>query len=331
MEKVIFDTNAYRYLVTGKKNKAVDALMKKVNHREKQNGIESLLNPIVAKELLAHIANKKDSSYSKCLLAIKALYFHSGNKSDYSMIPTPELLISKSFFNKVITRRVETNKAFGQMVFHFAKNPNKYVETKFQHKLNLNAQDVKNVEQGFAEEMEKFLGIIDPNRNGWKVFENDPIGRKKALENVRQKETSISIALGYLFITRGLLVLEGQLEEKNQDELMVELRPMAEDFIKIFPEPIALYKSVMENMINSNFNLFEKSRTNFIWDIQMMFYVGQNSVQNSKMIFVTSDKAMIKSALGTNTNNIILSFNEYMEYLGLKKTIANRVDGSAIN
>ncbi|MEO8255225.1 MAG: hypothetical protein ABI554_12665 [Flavobacterium sp.] len=318
MEKVIFDTNAYRYLVTNKTNKGIDALIKKVNHREKQNGIESLLNPIVAKELLAHIANKKDSSYLKCLKAIKALYYHSGNNSDYSMIPTPELLISKSFFNKIINRRVETNKAFGQMVYHFAKKPNKYVETKFQHKLNLNAKDVKDVEQGFAEEMENFLAVIDPNRNGWNVFENDPIGRKKALEGVRKEETSIAIALGYLFITRGLLVEEGQLEAKSQDELMIELLPMAKEFIKIFPEPIALQKSVFENMITSDFNLFEKNRSNFIWDIQMMFYVGQNSVQNSKIIFVTSDKAMIKSALGTNPNNTILNFDEYMEYLGLK-------------
>lgn len=300
MEKVIFDTNAYRYLVTGKTNKGIDAIVKKINDRERKNGIESLLNPIVAKELLAHIANKKDSSYTKCLKALKALYFHNGNDINYSMIPTPELLISNLFFNQVIDRRVETNKAFGQLVHAFAKTPSNYVYQKFQHNLNFNAKDVRNVEQGFAKSMEDFLQSIDPNRNGWKVFENDKIGRGKALKNLRNEDASIEIAMAYLFVTRDLLVKEGKLTEKSSNALMTELQPLAKEFIKVFPEPIALQKFVMENMITSEFNIYEKNRANFIWDIQMMFYVGQNSIKNSKMIFVTSDKAMVSSALKTN-------------------------------
>jgi hypothetical protein len=93
---------------------------------------------------------------------------------------------------------------------------------------------------------------------------------------------------------------------------------LAKEFIKVFPEPIALQKFVMENMITSEFNIYEKNRANFIWDIQMMFYVGQNSIKNSKMIFVTSDKAMVSSALKTNSSNVIFTFDEYMGFLGLR-------------
>ena len=93
---------------------------------------------------------------------------------------------------------------------------------------------------------------------------------------------------------------------------------MAKEFIKIFAEPIMLHKSVLENLVNSKFNLYEKNRSNFIWDILMMYYVGQNYIGNAKTIFVTSDKAMIESALSTNPRNAVLTFEEYMEYLGLK-------------
>lgn len=318
MEKVIFDTNAYRYLATGKTNRQLDKLIKKIKHREQDNGIEPLLNPIVARELLAHIANKRDPSYKKCLMAIKALYYHSGNNSDYSMIPTYELLISKAFFNQVIDRRLETNTALGQIVFNFAKNPSQYVFTKFQRTLNLNAQDVKCVEEGFADGMKQFLEIFDPNLSGWKAFENNPIGRKKALKDIRSKDMSIQLAMGNLFIVRQALVKEGKLPHKEYEDILAELRPMAVDFIDIFPEPLALHKSVLENLVNSEFNLYEKSRSNFIWDILMMYYVGQNFIGNAKTIFVTSDKAMIESALSTNPKNTVLTFDDYMKYLNLK-------------
>ena len=89
-------------------------------------------------------------------------------------------------------------------------------------------------------------------------------------------------------------------------------------FIKIFPEPISLFKLVLENILNSEFNIFENSRSNFVWDIHLMFNVGSNTIGSSKIIFVTSDKAIIRTALGTNPKNLVLTFDEYMEYLGLK-------------
>jgi len=234
------------------------------------------------------------------------------------MIPTYELLISKAFFNQVIDRRVETNIAIGQIVFNFAKSPSHYVFTKFQRALNLNAQDVKNVENGFADGMKQFLEIFDPNLKGWKAFEDNPSGRTKALKDIRSEEMSIQLAMGNLYIVRQALAAEGKLPQKEDQDILTELRPMAKEFIKIFAEPIMLHKSVLENLVNSKFNLYEKNRSNFIWDILMMYYVGQNYIGNAKTIFVTSDKAMIESALSTNPRNAVLTFEEYMEYLGLK-------------
>lgn len=50
----------------------------------------------------------------------------------------------------------------------------------------------------------------------------------------------------------------------------------------------------------------------------MRYYVGQNSIGDLKIIFVTSDKVMIENALSTNSRKVVLTFDEYMEYLGLK-------------
>ncbi len=314
MEKVIFDTNAYRYLSSGKSFDEIDKLIKKVKYRESKNDIETLISPVVAKELLAHVANKKDPSFEKCLKAIKALYLHSGNDKEYNMIASPELLISKAFFDKVIPAKVETNKAIGQIIYQLATNPSEYVFTKFQRNLNLNYKHVVSSENEFALAMKQFITALDPNADEWKVFIDDDKGRAKALNQVRSLQASKEIALGYIFLVYQLLVYSGEISVLQTKDLI----DRADKFVEIFPEPIALYKVVMENLINSEFNLFENSRSNFVWDIHIMFNVGKHSIKEAKLIFVTADKAMIKAAIGENAQYSILTFDEYMEYLGLK-------------
>ncbi|KUJ59225.1 hypothetical protein AR687_24210 [Flavobacteriaceae bacterium CRH] len=318
MEKVIFDTNAYRYLVANKTNRQVNKIIQKLKDKERKNSIESLMSPIVAKELLAHVANKKDPSYHKCLKAIKALYYHSGTDKEISIMPSSELLISKAFFHQEISSKIETHQAIAQVLMHLARNPSQHIFKKFQRNLNLNAKHVKDAEDVFATEMKTFLKKIDPNFVDWKVFKDEPKKRTKALKDVRAEETSIAIATGYLYIVYKLLVQDGKRPNKSDNDIFTEIAPMAEEFLNIFPEPIALYKVVLENLINSEFNLFEDSRSNFVWDIHLMFNVGQNTIGNSRIIFVTSDAAIIKSAMKTNSKNTILTFEEYMEYLGLK-------------
>ena len=181
MDKVIFDTNAYRYLVTNRDLSEIEKVINKVKYREEKNNIETLISPIVAKELLAHVANKKDPSFEKCLKAIKAMYLHSGNDENYKMIASSELLISQAFFQKTIKAKIETNKAIGQMLYHLAKEPSDHVFRKFQFNLNSNYDHVVSSENEFAVSMKQFITTIDPNANGWKIFENDDIGRKKAL------------------------------------------------------------------------------------------------------------------------------------------------------
>lgn len=311
MEKVIFDTNAYRYLVTNCKFNEIDKLMEKIKNREKKRNIEALISPIVAKELLAHIANKKDPHFEKCLKAIKAMYLHSGNDENYKMLASPELLISKAFFNEVLDAKEETNKAIGQMLFHFSKNPSSYVFTKFQHNLNRNRDHIIDSENNFAIVMKQFVDIKDPLANGWQIFKDNEIKRKEVLKEIRSEEVSIQIAMGHIFTVYSLLVLSGKIPYMSNEELVKRAKSLVENY----PEPIALYKVVMENMVNSEFNLFENSRANFVWDIHLMFNVGKHSIGNENLYFVTSDKAMIKAAIEENAKYTILTFDEYLDYL----------------
>jgi hypothetical protein len=311
MDKVIFDTNAYRYLVKGKKFSQVDKLIQKLKAKEQKNNIETLISPIVAKELLAHVADKKDASYDICLNAIKALYLHSSIGKTYNMVASPELLISKAFFDKTIPANEETNKAIGQMLYHIATNPTEKVFKKLRQNLQANKDHVINGENSFATQMKQFVSVIDPDAKGWQIFPSDEKKRKKVLAYIRSENCSFEIALAFLFISYQLLVFTGDLELVPNEEL----REKAKSLISVFPEPIALHKQVLENLVNSEFNLFNESRTNFVWDIQLMFNVGNHQIDGSKLYFVTDDKAIIRSAIKENAKYTILNYEEYLDYL----------------
>lgn len=311
MEKVIFDTNGYRDLVAHKTDNQIEKILKRLKDRESKHNIESLISPIVTKELLAHLADKSDPSFDKCLKANRALYFHSGSEKSYRMLASPELLISKAFWNKEIPQKVETIKALGQISYHLATNPSEYVFKKFQKNLNSNRVHVFDSENTFALAMLQFVRTADPNSTSWRPFENDEKSRQKLLASIRSEATSLDIAAGYLVIVFQLLYSLGQVSKMSYDELFDK----AVEFVKIFPEPIALYKVVMENLVNSEFNILEDSRSNFVWDTHLMFNIGKHSIAGDKLHFVTSDKAMIRTALGTDAKYSIWTFDEYMDYL----------------
>lgn len=317
MDKVIFDTNAYRYLVKGKSLKQVDKLIAKLKSMEERNNIETLMSPIVAKELLAHVAEKKDPSYDVCLCALKALYLHSSNGNTYNMIASPELLISKSFFDKTIPASEETNRAIGQMLFHIATNPIPKTFKRLQQNLNLNRQNILSGENSFAVQMRQFVTAIDKNAKGWQIFPNDEKERGRVLEYIRSDNCSFEIGLAFLYIAYQLLVFSGEMRVRSNEDL----KEKAKRLVSIFPEPIALHKEVLMNLVNSEFNLLKDNRTNFVWDVQLMFNVGDHKIEGSKLYFVTDDKAIIRNAIKNNAKYSIMTFREYNEYLGLNSDI----------
>lgn len=315
MEKVIFDSNAYRYLVTGKKYTEIEKLILRLKKKEEERNIESLLSSIVAKELLAHVANKKDKNFQKCMNAVKAMYLHcGGNKENFRIVASPELLIAKSFFNYEIQSKIETSNAIGQILYYMASNPTEHQFKQLQRNLNLNKKHVYETEKEFAYAMKDFVSTNNGNSNGWQIHPNDEAKRKKILKDIRSEESSINIALGFLVVT--LEEIRSENPELVNSISKSQLLDIAKRFTETFKEPIILFKQVMENLVNSEFNLFENSRANFIWDIHLMFNVGDNRLNDgSTLYFVTSDKAMIKAAEKGNGKLNVLTFEEYMDYL----------------
>lgn len=311
MEKVIFDTNAYRYLVTNCDFEDIDRVVEKILAKEKARGIQSLMSPIVASELLAHVADKKDPSFEKCRKAIKAMYLHNSENDQFRILANPEMQIAKAFFNEELAKKEETIKGIIQIISHISKKPSQYNFIKFQRNLNQIRQHVSETEVLFAEQLKEFVKKNDPDSKTWQIFPENQKERQRVLTEIRSESTSAAIGAGLLFPVYELLLKENNITKISS----AKFEDMTVEFVKMFPEYISLYKLVFENLVNSEFNMLENSRSNFIWDIQLMLNVGDHSIGNEKLYFVTSDKAIIKTAIGQNGKYSVLNYDEYLEYI----------------
>ena len=73
---VIFDTNAYRSIATGKSRDDILNIVQEINQMEERKNIKSLADIIVCQELIEHLASPDDKYYSICLNALIALHEH---------------------------------------------------------------------------------------------------------------------------------------------------------------------------------------------------------------------------------------------------------------
>ncbi|QEM06425.1 hypothetical protein DIU31_023995 [Mucilaginibacter rubeus] len=313
MAKVIFDTNGYRNLVSTKTFEEIDDCIALIKVKEKENDIETMFSPIVAQELLAHLADKNDNAFDRCLRANKAMYLHNGDRAQVNMFPMFEALLAHMYFNDTPAKRIETYNAIAQISMHLALNPNEATFAIFHDKLQTIKASVDMGEAGFVDGMFQFVKQTDPAATDWMPFRNDPKKRQKLLTGLRSDGASYEIAKGYIFMTHINLIENGHSNIYSAEQIT----DFSKSVLEKFPEPIALFKTVIENLVNSDFPLDQASRANFVWDIALMFGAGKHSIGNDKLYFVTGDKAIINTAIRQGSGTSVLTLQEYLDYIGV--------------
>lgn len=314
MERVIFDTNGYRNLVKGLSFDEIDDVISELREKEKRNHIEASTSLVVVQELLAHVGSPyKGGLYTKSLNAMKAMYLHSFDSAGSRVLASPDSLVAQYIFNVTSNKKQTTALAFFEIVEGLSKSPDDITFQRFHDNLAKNRNFIRSAEQQYAQEFLDFLKSHDPTIEGWKVFENNPSEKRKLLDLIRSHEFSIALARLYCGAVFNYYSQEHpEMHIPNEEDWKIR----GEKFVTNFPEFIALYKSVFENILNSDFNMFEKDRGNYWWDTLLMLNVGDHRIQNDKLYFVTNDNAILRTARINNGKNSIFTFEEYMEYLG---------------
>lgn len=312
MKRVIFDTNAYRYLVTGLSFDQIDDVVSQLREREKKNNIEASMSLVVVKELLAQVASpNKGSLHTKSLNALKAMYLHC-----YDTVPRilaePDSLVAKYIFNVQSRKKATTGQALFEIVEGLSKSPDEATFRRFSENLQKIRNFIKGAEHMYAHETYQFFKDRDPTMKDWNVFDNNEQERKKLLKFIRSDEFSIILANNYCQPIFDYYSHENVRMKRPDGD---KWEALCKKFIANFPEFIALYKLVHENVLGGGFNLFEKDRANFWWDTQLMLNVGDHRIENDKLYFVTNDKAILATARKNNGKNTVFSFDEYTKDL----------------
>lgn len=310
-EIVIFDTNAYRHFTSGKSFEQVKTDTKKMLELEQENNLLSIINPIVLYELLAHLADPTDSAYDKCMKAVNALYLHNSYENEFRSLVDPEVILCKAFFDQTIKSREETVTVIGQIASEFSSIPTVATTNKYKEILEKIRDHVYQTEINFATDFQSAIKHLDPKTMNWQLFANEPPKREKFIAYLRSETFPVHIGVAMMMRIYLLIVEHGLLKFDPS----INLVPLAKDFAQQYNATIELYKEVYMRLIGSDYNLFDDSRTNFVWDIHLMLSVGDQKISENQINFVTHDKAMLRAADVAGHRYKILTLKEYLEYI----------------
>ncbi len=313
MEIVIFDTNAYRNIATDKDVKDIETAVLHFKQLEQKNQIVSLMHPIVIKELLYHVAGERNSLHYLCVKALKAMFFHCGDNVRFGVLADFDLQISRFFFKVIDPNRERIDTQLGEIVCALGLKDTDHVLKRYQYNLKQIRAQIKETEDFFKNQLKGFIKKIDPNADSWSILQNDANKRKKAIEYFKSEQIEKEISLGYISMAYQNLLSKGLIPTESNESLLKK----GEVFREIFQAPIQLYKSLLQKFVQPEFDMDSKSRENFVWDIHIMFTIGDHVVSGtiSQLYLITSDNEMINAAKNAGFLSKVFSYPEYIELI----------------
>lgn len=311
---VVFDTNAYRNIVSRTSKDEAVAKVVDIKHKEFEKGIIPFMSTTVAMELLSHLCDVKTSrNYQSCLKASQVMYLHCGDEKEFRLLPLPETQISYEYFNIINIHSFNTQQVVGQLLYLIAKNPTDETVDSKMSELQKIRNFIDTGEQTLANEIERFCRMTDPTFTDWTIFKNDAKNRSEFLKNVRSEKFYKITAEAYLTAVVQDLKNKGYAINSNIDETMIF------KYVENYKASLQFRTWFFSQLVNGNFDLTKGSRTNFVWDELILHFIGQ-SCNNDPIMLVTSDGRMHDAVRGVYPNGldtIIKTYEEYMDFLGL--------------
>lgn len=318
---VTCDANFYRELVSELplcNLKKVDKAIKLLLEAEQAKGIRAMIGSIAAQEILSHLVDDPRSrAYKGCLKASRVLYKHcEDNSMQFRLLPSPEVQFSMEYFGFTNQRAIDTLQIVGIIFSELAKNTSKNTIKKYAVQLGQTKQFIKDAEATLINEVVALCKTIDPSYTNWNLFAHNQSMRTKWLSFVRSQVFKDQTAEA--FLTAVYLRIQPQ---GCRVYTQAQIKQMIPSFITSCQAGLSLRQFFWEQFINEGFDLTTKSRANFLWDEQILYFVGRK-IGNEDLVLVTRDKQMRAAAGRCGLSNSVMSYEEYLNYLGINEEIA---------
>lgn len=315
---VVFDTNAYRGLVSRQSLDSIMELSLSLRSAERDKGIVAMMGSIPAMEILSHLLDDKCSrSYNSCLKAAVLMYNHCGDENQFNLLPSPQTQIAKEYFGLVNNSAITTQQSIGQILFQISKDPSESNINSLSEQLISIKKHVQESEQVLIDNIKEFCHQVDPSYENWKLFYNNQSMRDKYLNFVDSDLFKKTTALAMVQAVNIQLNQQGY----NCSPTKEELNKMVNEYVHSYPASLEIRKAFWKQFLNPGFDLEANSRANYLWDEQILHFVG-HTTQGQHLSLITSDKQMILAALKSDQRDDVMTLQEYLKYIGLETSIS---------
>lgn len=310
--KVIFDTNAYRDLVSQIPISDVESLMLRLLQLERSKGIEAMMCSITAEEILGHLLDDEQTrTYKACIKATKAMYMHCGDEYQFRVVPSPQTQIALEYFGVRSPRFEETQLALGQLAYRISQDLTKANVAANEGQLKLVKQHLQSSEQDLASAVLDMGRKIDPSYTDWNLFKGNQSMRAKYLNYVRSQSFRIEVAAGMLSAIGINLECEGLITTPSPQQL----NDMIQKYLHSYEVALNMQQLFYELVLQPDFDITRGSHANYLWDTQILHIVG-HTISGEDLLLVTSDQAMIRQA-DKSIANKVMNLDEYKAFIGL--------------
>lgn len=308
---VILDTNAYRYISYRLSQDETVYVLEQIKRLERENDIVSYAAHVVAAELLSHLYDEDDPHYKNCRNGAVAFYNHNLHDSNGNLrfVADSESELCRILYEKESphVKKLSAELNYNLHYTYTKKEGESLTEIEDGlYELNKNIQESENL---FVSDMWNYVvKTANPQAQDWQDVRNDSKARNKALTYLKSNDPILNTAKG--LVIKAMLIL-------NESDTKEDVTDKAEYLINIFGVHIKFYHQILEKILIGGANVEKKSRPNWIWDLQLAFYIGEkSSILGRQTYLVTSDKEIIKSAEESGCGEYVLTTDEYLGSIG---------------
>jgi hypothetical protein len=310
---VLFDTNAYRVLIEGKKKDNIRKEIQEYREKEIKKNIQAMASPVVMTELCAYLADINDPAYSRCKMAIFALAEHckiqqNGNVM-IAMLADDLSHICKLLFNSVPNKLKEFYQVLASICRHIHSDLSDGSVSKIKSHIDIISQFVCDVEKYFVADMQSFVVLgMNPAAIDWNPYKGNDTERKNFLKFLNSPSTVQlfvlpSIIKAYLFSR--MVPTQADLTDRVK-----RIAPYVETSVKF-------YIDILRRIATTGCDISKqkKKRWNWVWDMQLAFYTGPTACFNEEQVyFVTGDSDLITNAKASGSKTAF-TLDEYNDFL----------------
>lgn len=309
----VFDTNSYRRLAHNASPEEAVQRATDLVAAERRNHIQAIASPVVLLELLAHLGDPVDPSYTNCKAAVCAVERHCRMPFDVggthiALAPSTDLQLCISLAGEWPEVLVRNDDLIRAIVLRVSEDPSEEALEEFREDLQEVAVLAAETERTFSEGTKRYLMENVEESARQLGFDGERATLRRAfLDYLDTPQAFEQTAEAHVLRAQDSLSLE------DTPEVLGEKARFVADG---FAVGIRLYLQLVRKIVESNWDLTQGKGANLLWDMQVAFLIGRDhTFAGRPCAVVTGDRAIIAAAAAARLRDTILDYGDYRSQL----------------